>query len=954
MVDTIKEFFEKLVKSRIFVLGAIFFVLFTILVIRIFNLQIVNKDYYLNNYIQKSQKPIYTSGTRGNIYDRNGQVLAGNELAYAVTIEDSLESTDDKSEKLNEIIYKTIEIIEKNGDSLINDFGIILNADGSFSYTDTSEKGTSKNRFLSDIYGIKVAQLSEKGTDKKTAEEAFEYLCGSKKYAVNKDYTDEEKLKIIMIRYNLSLNNYQKYITTTIASNVSENTVAAIYENSVELTGVSISEQSSRVYDQGLYFAHILGYTGQISEDQLTEYNTEAGDDEYIAGDIVGKSGIEKEMDSYLKGTRGEETVFVNSVGKVLETTDKTDPEAGNDVYLTIDKDLSIAAYKILEQKLAGILYGKIVNANVNVTENTTTIKIPVKDVYYQIINNNIVDLSKFSLDTASENERNIYNKFVAKQGSAIDMVAQNLTNANAGTLNSLTEENNAYLSYVYESLSSSDVGIINTSSIDTGDETYTKWTKGTISLREFLLYAISKNWIDTANIGTGEKYANSDEVYNALVNYIIEKLKTDTGFSKKIYYYLIYNDTISGNEVCLLLYNQHVLEDDETAIMQLSNGNSGTAFEFIREQIRLLKITPAQLALDPCSGSCVVTDTDTGDVLALVTYPSYDNNMLSGTVDATYWNKINNDLSLPLYNRATQTRTAPGSTFKMVTAITGLEEGEITPTQQIVDQGEFTKITPSPRCWIYSGSGSTHGAVNVTQALAVSCNYFFYQVGYNLSLDSSNRFDNNTGLDKLEKYAAMLGLTSLSGVQIEENAPRFSTTGSVVSAIGQGSHNFANIQLARYVNTVANRGYDYSLTLLDKVQNSDGTVVEEYEPNLVGIADVSDSTWNAVQSGMREVITTGTARSTFSGMTIDIAGKSGTAQENALRANHAVFVAYAPYSLTEKPEISVSVLLPNGDSSGYAGEIVRDVIEYYYNQISDEEVSGGTATVPTSEVTHE
>ena len=388
------------------------------------------------------------------------------------------------------------------------------------------------------------------------------------------------------------------------------------------------------------------------------------------------------------------------------------------------------------------------------------------------------------------------------------------------------------------------------------------------------------------------------------------------------------------------------MLEYDENVYRSLQGG--GSAYEFIREQIRQIKITPAQLALDPCSGSLVVTDVNTGDVLALVTYPSYDNNMLSGTVDAVYWNKLNNDLSLPLYNRATQTRTAPGSTFKMITSITGLEEGLLYPGRTIADLGEFTKIKPSPKCWKYPGN---HGAVNVSQALSVSCNYFFYETGYELSIDSHGNFDSDLGISKLKKYASQLGLTEKSGVEIEENEPLFTTESSVRSSIGQGSNSFSNIQLARYVTAVANSGNNYKLTLLDKITDTNGSLVKEFEPVLSNTTSYSQSTWDAVHSGMRMVITSGTAKSTFNGFQIEVAGKSGTAEENKLRSNHAVFVAYAPY---QKPEIGVSVVIPYGESSGYNAEVVRDIIKYYYNLTTDEELYGGVASIPTSGITND
>lgn len=948
--NLVKEFFEyilSILKSRLFVLGIIVVLLFSVLMIRIFNVQIVNGEYYLENYIQMAEREVLTSGTRGIIYDRNGEVLAYNKLAYAIEIEDDIsDSTENKDKKLNEIISETINIITSNGDTLINDFPIILNTNNEFEFSVSSDN--ERLRFLRDIYGKK--SISELDTKKETlststADDVMKYLCGEKMFDISDEYDKAEQIKIAMVRYNLSLNRFQKYISTKIASNVSEETVAAIYEAQAELKGVTVSEETVRVYNDSVYFAHILGYTGTISEDQLAELNSDGGS--YISSDVVGKSGIEKKMESYLQGTKGKSTIFVDNTGRILENVSKTDAKAGNDVYLTLDAKLQKAGYTILEQKLAGILYSKIVNYDVTPSEDMKTIPIPVKDVYYQIINNNVVDLNKFGLESASDNEKNIYAKFAAKQSGVINWVYSELTTDTPEALSALPEENNTYLSYIYTKLADTE-GIINKKAIDSEDETYQKWTNETISLREFLLYAISKNWINTSKIfdSSEVKYSDTDEIYNKLVEHIYNSLPTDTGFSKKIYYYLIYSGSISGNQVCMLLYDQNVLEYDEAAYTALRSGSS--AFEFIREQIKQIKITPAQLALDPCSGSLVVTDTNSGDVLALVTYPSYDNNKLSGSVDAVYWKQLNSDLSLPLYNRATQTRTAPGSTFKMLSAITGLEEGYLTPGRTITDLGEFKKITPSPKCWRYPGN---HGSINVSQALEHSCNYFFYEVGYELSIDEHGGFSSDLGLSKLKKYGVQLGLTTKSGVEIEENEPLFSTDNSVRSAIGQGSNSFANIQLARYVNTVANSGHNYQLTLLNKVIDTDGNLIKQYEPTLTNTTNFSQSTWDAVHYGMRLVITGGTAKGTFNGFQINVAGKSGTAQENKLRSNHSVFVAYAPY---ENPEIALSVLIPNGESSGYTAEVVRDTIKYYYGLTTDEELYGGIASIPTSGVTND
>ncbi|MBQ5734985.1 MAG: penicillin-binding protein, partial [Lachnospiraceae bacterium] len=176
--------------------------MFGALIYRVFDLQIINEEYYLNNYIQTGKKEISVPGTRGIIYDRNGEVLAYNKLAYAITIEDVLSSGIDKSDKLNEIIYNTIKIIEENGDTINNDFSIIIGSNGKCEYSVTSDM--AKLRFLRDIYG--KSKIEELDTEKEqlsdnTAEEVFEYLVGKKRYDISEEYSKEDRLKIAIIRY---------------------------------------------------------------------------------------------------------------------------------------------------------------------------------------------------------------------------------------------------------------------------------------------------------------------------------------------------------------------------------------------------------------------------------------------------------------------------------------------------------------------------------------------------------------------------------------------------------------------------------------------------------------------------------------------------------------------------------------------------------------------------------
>lgn len=912
--------------------------MFAILIVRLFDLQIENEDYYLSTYISKSEKTIYTNATRGLIKDRNGNILAYNELAHTVVMEDTLDSSDTKSDELNEIIYKTIKIIEENGDSLSLDFAITLSEDNVYEFSTTSD--TARLRFLKNIYGEEL-DTEEHTYSNASAAEVYEYLR-DEKYCIDSGYGEEYILKIEMIRYNLSLNSYQKYIQTTLATNVSDETVAAINEAKAELQGVSISDGYIRIYNDSEYFASIIGYTGTISDEQLEEYTAEGKD--YISSDIVGKAGIEQAFDEELQGSRGEKTVFVDSTGKVISTVDEEEAVAGNDIYLTIDKDLQIAVYHLLEQKIAGILVSSIVNYEPDNTTDSDDILIGIKDVYYQLISN-VLDITSLNDDDAADNEQNVYNKFSSSLKTIRKKLKTQLLNEPVA-VNDLNDEYAEYSTYIFTMLS--DNNVIVSSSIDTSDDVYTSWEDGEISLQECLKYAISQNWVDVSKLEIDSDYATTDEIYEVLVTYIIDLLKSDSKFAKKVYYYRIYDGTINGSEVCMMLYDQEILEYDEEKYSSLKAYNSYTAYTFIIEQITNLNITPAQLALDPCSGSVVITDPNSGSVLAMVTYPSYDNNMLSGTVDATYWAKLISDDSNPLYNRATQSTIAPGSTFKMVSAMAALEEGIITPTQTLYDSGIFEKISPSPKCWAYPNS---HGYLNVTNALAYSCNGFFYEVGWQLGQTSSNTYDSDTGLEKLKKYAEELGLYSLSGVEITENEPNFSDESAVHSAIGQGTHSYTTVQLARYITTIANSGTNYELTLIDKVETTDNNLVYENEPVVTNTVEAADSTWNAIHEGMRGVITYGTCKSIFADLDIAVAGKSGTAQENKLRNPHALFVAYAPY---DEPEITVTSVIPFGKSSGNAAELTASIIEYYFGETTIDEIENGTANVSDNDATQD
>ncbi|MBO5094130.1 MAG: penicillin-binding protein [Lachnospiraceae bacterium] len=947
MFNNLKERFLNMITSRVFVLIICFSALCIVLLHRVFVLQIVHGEEYMDNFKLKIRKERSIASTRGNIYDRNGELLAYNELAYNVTIEDVYESGNNKNQKLNETISNLIDIIEKNGDKIINDFNIVLAKDGSFQF---AVEGKQKERFLADVYGRDTVDKLSYGEKSSTPDEVISYLAGTKRYSIgayadsnDKDsfvvgegMTKEKLLKVITIRYAMSANSYQKYIATTVASGVNEKTVAVVMENSDILEGVSIAEDRMRKYDDSIYFSHILGYTGKISQDELAELSKE--NDSYSATDTIGKAGIEQVMETSLQGKKGSEVMYVDNLGKVIEITERTEPTAGNDLYLTIDKNLQKAVYNILEQKIAGILVSKLDNVKDTGTASSSNIRIPIYDVYYALINNNVIDISHFEEKNAQPTEQEVYKSYVSRKNEVFEQLRSELTEKQT-PYQELPEEYQVYESYIVTMLESESKGILLSGEIDSSDEVYQAWkTEESISLSEYLNHAIAMNWIDVTKIGLDAKYASSEEIYTQLIETIFEGLDNNAEFSKRLYHYMILNDILTGKQVCSLLLEQGIVEVPESREQELMSGRI-SAYSFMLDLIENLDITPAQLALDPCSGSCVVTDVNSGEVLALVTYPGYDTNRLANTIDSDYYNQLQNDLSRPMWNYATQQKSAPGSTFKIVSAVAGMEEGVIGVGEKIGCYGAFEKITPSPRCWI-NANGGNHGLLDVSGAIEHSCNNFFYEVGYRLG-SIGGAYDSDRGLEKLAQYADLFGLTETSGIEITESEPELSDIDSVRSAIGQGTNNLTTVGLARYATTIANSGTCYKLSLLDKLTDNSGNILEDYTPAVRNQIELPAYEWNAVHSGMRRVVEN---MSYYKDMPVAVAGKTGTAQENRNRANHALFIGYAPY---ETPEIAVATRVAFGYNSAYAAEISRDVFRYYFDPDEEENILTGNAARP-------
>lgn len=918
---------------RLAILQILFCMLAAVLFIRVYQLQIVNGEKYREDFELKITRNIPVPGIRGNIYDRNGNLLAGNRLVYHLVMVDNgtYRSGRERQLTLNGLVYRMREVLHKNGDEMNNEIKITVNAKGEYAYT---VEGAALLRFRADVFGkADSADLSEEQAEM-DAGEMVRYLAGDEKfglygtggkayteeelgkYGLRKDYTPEEILDLVGIRYMLSLNVFQKYRSIVVSRDISQKTMVDILENCDSYQGIGVEEDWERVYRGGEAFSHIIGYVGNVSKEELDVLA--AGNTDYSADSVVGKAGVEQAFEQHLQGRSGEKKIIVNNVGKIVgEEETVTEAVAGRNVYLSIDMDLQTEVYRMLEQRIADIVADHLVDAETFDKSRITDaneVRIPVYDVYYALVENHVVDLEAMALPEASELEKEMRRKLDGKKQEVKEWLE-------AGT----AEDGSAYGQRAgemreYEKFLVADSGILLEERLDREDTVYTLWQKGgEISLREFLYHALEKGWVDLEKTGPEREYYTSGEACGKIMDYLTGYLRDSREIEEIMFRYLLSEHGISEKDMCLLLYEQGVLgqDGDYAGLVQ----GKVTPFGFIEQKIRNLEITPAQLALDPCSGSAVVVQADTGKVLACVTYPGYDHNLLANQMDGAYYNRLLGDRSLPFYSRATQQLTAPGSTLKPVTVIAGLGEGVIIPGTSVDCDGIFDKVEPPLKCWNHAGHGEVGSAA---AAIQNSCNDYLCEISYRLGKKTTGDYSEEQALLCLQKYASDFDLDKKSGIEIEETSPHVTDRYGIPSAIGQGTHNYATVQLARYANTLATRGKSYRLSLVRGMEDGNGTLVES-APVIQGKVELSEEIWDTVGEGMLLFAQNNTA---FRDMGTGVAGKTGTAQESATRPDHSLFIGYAPQ---EDAEISVAVRIANGYGSSNAAQVGRDIFDYYF-----------------------
>ena len=369
---------------------------------------------------------------------------------------------------------------------------------------------------------------------------------------------------------------------------------------------------------------------------------------------------------------------------------------------------------------------------------------------------------------------------------------------------------------------------------------------------------------------------------------------------------------------------------------------------EALKDNIEKIKSGGFGKAYEAKGGSCVVMNVKTGEVLAMASYPDYNPQSFANGISSEEWKSYSENKSYPLLNKAIQSAYEPGSIFKMVTAIAGLESGNITLTERINDTGQYIKYGEKRNCWYYTDYRTGHGPLNVIGAIEKSCNYFFYETADRMGIDTLDKYASYFGLGKktrIELPSEVSG-TLASKEYVKSINSSWNPGDTINAAIGQGYNRFTPLQMTKYISMIANGGNNVDVSIIKTIQNSDGTEVSKEEINKfvnekLGLTEENNENINlnkdyinAVKEGMKSVTSgeSGTAYVRFKDFNIKVGGKTGSAEagkdSNGKDIVNAWFAAFAPY---DDPEIAVVVMVENGGHGNYTAEAVRNIMAEYF-----------------------
>ena len=922
------DHFLDLCKNRIFVMLCGIIVLFAIIVVRLFSLQVIHGADYEESITASVSKKLPVPAPRGNIYDRYGRPLATNTAAYCVQVDGSVTLEFDK-EETQELASALTEALWTKGETSTDSLPITKKAPYRFTFDGTEEEQQTRETRWKNSIGLEKKQRDM------TAEECLQWLYET--YEAPAAFTEAQKRTYV----SLCMSDDRNLMALTLAMKLTdfgeeitdELPLAKEAPYSFQFNGNKNREKSWKesmgMDGEEIYFDSLQ------TLDYLRDY---FGLPEGLPGDLIRSTlGIRYSM--YLQRYQQFQTVNV-----ATDISDKTLAyvEENQDTFPCVIIDtISLREYP------QGKYFSHILGYIRQMTENDYALYQNDVDADGNPIYSQADIVGQDGMEKLFERELNGTDGQVLievdNQGRRMSVIDS--TEPIPGKDLFLTLDSELQKT-AYDALENELRKAVLTKLTTTG--------KNSVSTLELFQSMINVNHISAQDMLYAEEGTVQHTVYLRLkqVHPDFDPEQEDAAeVAKEFLQDALEKGNVTVRELTLMMIEQEHLPVTSQEKADIEAGAS--PLSLIIKKLSNGEMSPADTGLDPCTGSVFVTQVGTGEVLASVTYPSYDNNELVNTFNNSYYNDLLQDGNTPLVNRPLKQKKASGSTFKMITALAGLETETITPETLITDKGIFKDTgIPYARCWIYSNTGGTHKDLTVSHALEVSCNYFFYELAYRMGNVTTGNSANS--ITTLNEYMAAFGLNNYTGLELDEYGPtmaspankeravktfnpdattsqtRWTDGDTIRTAIGQSINSYTPAQITKYISTLANGGTLYKLHMVDHVQNPDGTLHSKVEETVENVITFKEENLQAVYHGMWLVSNgeRGTLRGIFDDLPIDVAAKTGTAEEDKNRNSHTWFVCFAPY---DDPQIAITVMIPFGENSGTpAPNVAKAIIKEY------------------------
>ena len=922
------DHFLDLCKNRIFVMLCGIIVLFAIIVVRLFSLQVIHGADYEESITASVSKKLPVPAPRGNIYDRYGRPLATNTAAYCVQVDGSVTLEFDR-EETQELAAALTEALWTKGETHTDSLPITKKAPYRFTFDGTEEEQQTRETRWKNSIGLEKKQRDM------TAEECLQWLYET--YEAPAAFTEAQKRTYV----SLCMSDDRNLMALTLAMKLTdfgeeitdELPLAKEAPYSFQFNGNKNREKSWKesmgMDGEEIYFDSLQ------TLDYLRDY---FGLPEGLPGDLIRSTlGIRYSM--YLQRYQQFQTVNV-----ATDISDKTLAyvEENQDTFPCVIIDtISLREYP------QGKYFSHILGYIRQMTENDYALYQNDVDADGNPIYSQTDIVGQDGMEKLFERELNGTDGQVLievdNQGRRMSVIDS--TEPIPGKDLFLTLDSELQKT-AYDALENELRKAVLTKLTTTG--------KNSVSTLELFQSMINVNHISAQDMLYAEEGTVQHTVYLRLkqVHPDFDPEQEDAAeVAKEFLQDALEKGNVTVRELTLMMIEQEHLPVTAQEKADIEAGAS--PLSLIIKKLSNGEMSPADTGLDPCTGSVFVTQVGTGEVLASVTYPSYDNNELVNTFNNSYYNDLLQDGNTPLVNRPLKQKKASGSTFKMITALAGLETETITPETLITDKGIFKDTgIPYARCWIYSNTGGTHKDLTVSHALEVSCNYFFYELAYRMGNVTTGNSANS--ITTLNEYMAAFGLNNYTGLELDEYGPtmaspankeravktfnpdattsqtRWTDGDTIRTAIGQSINSYTPAQITKYISTLANGGTLYKLHMVDHVQNPDGTLHSKVEETVENVITFKEENLQAVYHGMWLVSNgeRGTLRGIFDDLPIDVAAKTGTAEEDKNRNSHTWFVCFAPY---DDPQIAITVMIPFGENSGTpAPNVAKAIIKEY------------------------